>query len=103
MHTRIYILFSIRNICLFYSFDKGTFDDPEQEIVYNFLEIQAEALAKLKSTSFEHKFNWRKILLQGKSRRQSMDVTLKNLNKPKRIYKMDAIINDTSRLVSNTA
>ncbi|RLU14738.1 hypothetical protein DMN91_012625 [Ooceraea biroi] len=46
---------------------EGVFADPDEEIIYNFLEVQTEALAKMKSTPFERTFNWRKVLAQGKS------------------------------------
>ncbi|XP_067208138.1 dynein axonemal intermediate chain 3-like isoform X2 [Linepithema humile] len=77
------------------------FADPEEEIIYNFLEVQAEALAKLKSTSFERTFDWRKILAEGKSRRRSMDIELTKLNRPKKMCKVDGVANDASRLASN--
>ncbi|KAG5323907.1 WDR63 protein, partial [Acromyrmex heyeri] len=48
---------------------KEVFTDPEEEIIYNFLEVQAEALAKLKSKPFKRTFDWRKVLAQGKSRK----------------------------------
>ncbi|XP_070156340.1 dynein axonemal intermediate chain 3 [Polyergus mexicanus] len=63
------------------------FTDPEEEIIYNFLEVQAEALAKLKSTPFERTFDWRKVLARGKSRRRLMDIELKKLNKVKKTAK----------------
>lgn len=81
---------------------KDVFDDPEEEIIYNFLEAQTEALAKLKSTSFERTFDWRKILAEGKSRRRSMDIELTKLNRPKKMCKVDDAANDASRLASNT-
>ncbi|KMQ95208.1 wd repeat-containing protein 63-like protein [Lasius niger] len=66
---------------------EDVFADPEEEIIYNFLEVQAEALAKLKSTPFERTFDWRKVLARGKSRRRSMDIELKKLNKLKKTAK----------------
>lgn len=66
---------------------EDVFADPEEEIIYNFLEVQAETLAKLKSTSFERTFDWRKVLARGKSRRRSMDIELKKLNKLKKTAK----------------
>ncbi|XP_011881910.1 PREDICTED: WD repeat-containing protein 63-like [Vollenhovia emeryi] len=80
---------------------EDVFADPEEEIIYNFLEVQAEALAKLKSTPFERTFDWRKVLAQGKSRRRSMDIELKKLNRPKKTCKVDGAVNDASRLVGN--
>ncbi|KYN37163.1 WD repeat-containing protein 63 [Trachymyrmex septentrionalis] len=80
---------------------KGVFADPEEEIIYNFLEEQAEALAKLESTPFERTFDWRKVLAQGKSRRRSMDIGLKKLNRLKKTCKVDDAVNDASRLVDN--
>ncbi|XP_071554596.1 dynein axonemal intermediate chain 3 [Temnothorax nylanderi] len=80
---------------------EGVFADPEEEIIYNFLEVQAEALAKLKSTPFERTFDWRKVLAQGKSRRRSMDIELKKLNRPKKTCKVDGAVNDASRLACN--
>lgn len=70
--------------------------------MYNFLEVQAEALAKLKSTPFERTFDWRKVLAQGKWRRRSMDIELRKLNKPKKTCKVDGAVNDASRLACNT-
>ncbi|XP_072755776.1 dynein axonemal intermediate chain 3 [Anoplolepis gracilipes] len=66
---------------------EDVFADPKEEIIYNFMEVQAEALAKLKSAPFERTFNWRKVLVQGKSRRRSMDIELKKLNKLKKTAK----------------
>lgn len=60
--------------------------------------MQAEALAKLKSTPFVHTFDWRKVLAQGKSRRRSMDIELKKLNRPNETHKVDGAVNDASRL-----
>jgi hypothetical protein len=47
-------------------FPKVIFEDPLEELIFNFLEVQTEALAKLKSAPFEHKFDWRKVLARGK-------------------------------------
>jgi len=69
--------------------------------MYNFLEVQAEALAKLKTTPFERTFDWHKVLAQGKSRRRSMDIELKKLNRLKKTCKVDGTVNDASRLVGN--
>ncbi|XP_025074434.1 WD repeat-containing protein 63-like [Pogonomyrmex barbatus] len=80
---------------------EGVFADAEEEIIYNFLEVQAEALAKLKSTPFERTFDWRKVLARGKSRRRSMDIELKKLNRPKKTCKVDGAVNDASCLASN--
>ncbi|XP_018315857.1 WD repeat-containing protein 63 [Mycetomoellerius zeteki] len=80
---------------------EDVFADSEEEIIYNFLEVQAEALAKLKSTPFERTFDWRKVLAQGKSRRRSMDIELKKLNRLKKTCKVDGAVNDASRLVGN--
>ncbi|KAL6444357.1 hypothetical protein ACFW04_001911 [Cataglyphis niger] len=66
---------------------EDVFIDPEEEIIYNFLEVQAEALAKLESTPFERTFDWGKILARGKSKRRSMDIELKKLNKLKKTAK----------------
>ncbi|KYM99187.1 WD repeat-containing protein 63, partial [Cyphomyrmex costatus] len=80
---------------------EDVFADPEEEIIYNFLEVQAEVLVKLKSTPFERTFDWRKVLAQGKSRRRSMDIELKKLNRLKKTCKVDDAVNDASRLAGN--
>ncbi|KAG7202748.1 hypothetical protein KM043_009919 [Ampulex compressa] len=59
------------------------FVDPDEEVIYNFLEVQAEALASIQSRPFEHSFDWRKVLREGKSRRRSLDTDLRRLNKRK--------------------
>jgi len=48
-----------------FSFPKTIFEDPQEEIIFNYLEVQTEALAKLKSAPFERKFDWRKMLARG--------------------------------------
>lgn len=65
---------------------KEAFADPEEEIIYNFLEVQTEALAKLKSAPLERTFNWRQVLAQAKSTRRLMNIELKKLNKLRREY-----------------
>ncbi|KAG5311005.1 WDR63 protein, partial [Acromyrmex insinuator] len=80
---------------------KEVFADSEEEIIYNFMEVQAEVLAKLKSKPFKRTFDWRKVLAQRKSRRRSMDIELKKLNRLKKTFKVDGAVNDASRLVDN--
>ncbi|KAL0122712.1 hypothetical protein PUN28_007420 [Cardiocondyla obscurior] len=79
---------------------EDVFADPEEEIMYNFLEVQAEALAKLKTAPYERTFDWRKVLAQGKLRRRSMDIELKKLNRPRKTCKVDDAVNDASRLAA---
>jgi len=57
-------------IRIIFLFPKTIFEDPQEELIFNFLEVQTEALAKLKTTPFEHKFDWRKVLARGKIQNQ---------------------------------
>ncbi|KZC15061.1 WD repeat-containing protein 63 [Dufourea novaeangliae] len=59
--------------------------DPDEEIVYNFMETQTEVLAYLQKNPLIHTFDWRTTLREGKSRRVSMDYQLENkFNKAKK-------------------
>ncbi|XP_076231315.1 dynein axonemal intermediate chain 3 [Calliopsis andreniformis] len=57
--------------------------DPEEEILYNFLQTQAEVLDYLQKNPFVYSFDWRKVLTEGKSRRVSMDYQLHKNNRRK--------------------
>ncbi|KOC65332.1 WD repeat-containing protein 63, partial [Habropoda laboriosa] len=58
--------------------------DPNEEIIYHFMETQAKILNDMQKTPFQHIFNWREILMKGKTRRLSMDTELRKLNKIKK-------------------
>ncbi|XP_046142621.1 dynein axonemal intermediate chain 3-like [Osmia bicornis bicornis] len=58
--------------------------DPNEEILYNFMQTQMEVLDELQKHPFQHSFNWRKILTEGKTRRISMDSELRTLTKAKK-------------------
>ncbi|XP_025154358.1 WD repeat-containing protein 63 [Harpegnathos saltator] len=79
------------------------FADPQEEIIYNFLEVQAEALAKLKSAPFERTFDWRQVLAQAKSTRRLMNVELKKLNKLRGMCRVldGSAVNDASRMFAD--
>ncbi|XP_032679284.1 WD repeat-containing protein 63-like [Odontomachus brunneus] len=79
------------------------FADPEEEIIYNFLAVQAEALAKLKSAPFERMFNWRQVLAQAQSTRRLMNIEVKKLNKLRRTCGMSdgsSVVSDASRMLA---
>ncbi|XP_043273310.1 dynein axonemal intermediate chain 3-like [Venturia canescens] len=56
---------------------KARFKNPEEQIIYDFMETQSEALAEMRANPYEPDFDWRKVLSEGKMRRKSMDVALK--------------------------
>lgn len=58
--------------------------DPNEEIVYHFMETQAKVLGELQKTPFQHTFNWREILMKGRIRRLSLDTELRKLNKTRK-------------------
>ncbi|XP_043520193.1 dynein axonemal intermediate chain 3-like isoform X2 [Frieseomelitta varia] len=58
--------------------------DPNEEIIYHFMEIQAKVLANLQKHPFEYSFNWKNILKDKKTLRVTMDAELRKLNKFKR-------------------
>ena len=58
---------------------------PDDEIIYNFIETQAEVLDYLQKNPFEHSFDWKKVLKEGKTRRVSMDYKLKKVNNRSKI------------------
>lgn len=58
--------------------------DPNEEIIYHFMEIQAKVLANLQKYPFEYSFNWKNILKNKKTLRVTMDTELRKLNKFKR-------------------
>ncbi|CAK9811661.1 Dynein axonemal intermediate chain 3 [Anthophora plagiata] len=58
--------------------------DPNEEIVYHFMETQAKVLNDLQKTPFQHTFNWKEILMKGRIRRLSLDTELRKLNKTRK-------------------
>lgn len=58
--------------------------DPNEEILYHFMQTQMEVLDELEKHPFQHSFDWRKILTEGKTRRISMDSELRRLTKTKK-------------------
>ncbi|XP_043587489.1 dynein axonemal intermediate chain 3-like isoform X1 [Bombus pyrosoma] len=60
--------------------------DPNEEIIYHFMETQAKVLADLQKHPFQHSFNWENILRKKKTIRVTMDTELKKLNKSKKRF-----------------
>ena len=55
--------------------------DPNEEIIYHFMQVQAKVLANLQKHPFQYSFDWKNILKKGKRMRVTMDTELKKLNK----------------------
>lgn len=62
------------------------FQSPEEEMVFQFLEIQAEALEMVRRNPYKSTFVWRRILTEGKYRRKVMDLQLARRNGHRRDY-----------------
>lgn len=60
--------------------------DPNEEILNNFAETQTRVLTELEKQPFQHSFDWKKILTEGKSRRISMDSELRRLTKSRKKF-----------------
>nr|XP_012140966.1 PREDICTED: WD repeat-containing protein 63-like isoform X2 [Megachile rotundata] len=60
--------------------------DPNEEILNNFAQTQMKVLAELEKQPFQHSFDWKKILTEGKSRRISMDSELRRLTKSRKKF-----------------
>ncbi|XP_023288398.1 WD repeat-containing protein 63 [Orussus abietinus] len=63
------------------------------KLVQEFLKIQAEALAEVRTSPHEYSFDWRKILADGKARRRALDLDL-----PQRSEKRRDIFRERSSL-----
>ncbi|XP_048508570.1 dynein axonemal intermediate chain 3 [Athalia rosae] len=62
------------------------FQSPEEEMVFQFLETQAEALEIVRRNPYKPTFVWRKVLTEGKYRRKVMDMQLARRNGHRRDY-----------------
>ncbi|XP_017763039.1 PREDICTED: WD repeat-containing protein 63-like [Eufriesea mexicana] len=60
--------------------------DPNEEIIYHFMETQNKVLSDLQKNPLQHSFNWQNILKKGKIMRDSMDIELRKLSMTKKKF-----------------
>lgn len=62
------------------------FRNPKEEMIFQFLETQAEALETIRRNPYKPTFVWRQVLTEGKYRRKVMDLQLARRNGHRRDY-----------------